>query len=68
MTQSDTNHFFLNKDENGNWLIKCKQTEGLFSSMLWVLGKTPSKQCPCCGILIKTHQANKPYAKEYLNG
>ena len=31
------------------YLIKCKHTEGEFSTRMWELGKETQNKCPCCG-------------------
>lgn len=46
-------HRFYNKDENGNWLVKCLYTGGTFSTALWKQGIVQNQRCPCCSDMVR---------------
>lgn len=47
-----THHVFVPVGD-GVYIVKCLQTGGSFSTLLWRDGRQPQQKCPCCQEIVK---------------
>lgn len=51
------NHNFVFSEYSGNrkiYIVKCLETGGEFSTVLWIDGKAKQNVCPCCKEQVNT--------------
>lgn len=53
VTTKKSGHKFINKDDDGTYMICCIKTGGTFSTRLWDLEKVKKGICPCCDREVK---------------